>query len=109
MKTAGILKDNNTLSQDSPPAERPLEQVEINGQVNPNRHEAPQSPASTPGGYLTVKLPSGLIVQYEQQLASAFAFGQFGIVLKGLDDAVAKYLKGQKSTEKTQEQKNEQS
>ncbi|QQR51905.1 hypothetical protein IPG36_04810 [bacterium] len=46
-----------------------------------------------PAGYLSVKLPSGMMVSYPQALASAFAFGQFGQKLKDLDDAVTAYSK----------------
>lgn len=109
METAGILKDNNTLRQNAESAnqiEKPNDENKAgnspNAIVRPETHIQgfPQS------GFLTVKLPSGLVIQYEQILAPAFAFGQFGIVLKNLDDSVAQYLSDHvvvKSSEQTDE------
>lgn len=42
-------------------------------------------------GYLSVNLPSGIIVSYSQDLASAFAFGIFGQQLMALDKAIANH------------------
>lgn len=43
------------------------------------------------GGHLSVTLPSGLVVSYTQDLASAFAFGVFGQKLIELDKAITAY------------------
>ena len=48
------------------------------------------SKSLAPTNYLSVDLPSGLVVCYSQDLASAFAFGEFAKELKALDDVVAK-------------------
>lgn len=44
-------------------------------------------------GHLSVTLPSGLVVSYTQELASAFAFGIFGQKLMELDKAITNYKK----------------
>lgn len=48
--------------------------------------------AAAPSGFLSVNLPSGLIIGYSQDLASAFAFGIFGKELMELDGAVAGHI-----------------
>lgn len=92
METAGILRSNGVLSEDtsgvvpqipSPQSDQPT--TDESEQVNKSQTQNP----STPQGYLSVILPSGLVVSYSQELASAFAFGAFGNQLKALDDAVA--------------------
>ena len=81
METAGILKDNNTLSQNAQSMGKNSDHVEDSnpsGSSDSTVQPKPHTSNSSPSGYLTVKLPSGLIVEYEQVLAPAFAFGQFG-------------------------------
>lgn len=59
-----------------------------------NGGQAAQNPAnSINSGHLSVKLPSGLVVSYTQELAPAFAFGIFGQKLMELDRAIADYRK----------------
>ena len=48
---------------------------------------------------MSVKLPSGLVISYDQDLAPAFAFGAFGTELKALDDAISDYYKADKLDE----------
>lgn len=96
MKAAGILQGNNILSADTNAVRQFVKQED---QAEPTSASSKISLAqppqpSTPIGYLTVKLPSGLVIQYEQGLAPAFAFGQFGEALKALDEAVAEYRQG---------------
>lgn len=95
VETAGILQSNGILSSETTPA---TTSSNLDAPTNANTNasastaqssENSQSPAPT--GYLSVNLPSGLIVSYSQDLASAFAFGAFGVELKALDDAVAKH------------------
>ena len=45
------------------------------------------------GDHLSVRLPSGLVLSYAQELAPAFAFGIFGQKLMELDTAIADYKK----------------
>lgn len=104
METAGFLKSNGILSAElsevpssTVVAETATETPESKPQVR-----IPDNPAS-PVGYLSVELPSGLMVSYPQALASAFAFGQFGQKLKDLDDAVAAYSKSLGDEEKANE------
>lgn len=52
--------------------------------------------AAATSGFLSVNLPSGLVVSYSQDLASAFAFGIFGKELMELDRVVTEHI--QKST-----------
>lgn len=59
--------------------------------------------------FLSVNLPSGLIVKYSQDLAPAFAFGIFGEKLKALDDAVSVHKKLSETSGSTKEDKNEES
>lgn len=101
MKTAGILQDNNILSADTNTVRQFVKQENQDEPTHASsKISLTQPQPSTSVGYLTVKLPSGLVIQYEQDLAPAFAFGQFGKVLKDLDEAVAGYLAGQQSTDK---------
>jgi len=101
MKTAGILQDNNILSTGTNVALQSVKQETQDEPTltGPNTNLTQPQP-SAPVGYLTVKLPSGLVIQYEQGLAPAFAFGQFGKVLKDLDEAVSGYLDSQQNVDK---------
>lgn len=92
VEAAGILQGNGILSSETTsttPSSSPDATVNAGttSVVRPNVNG--QNP--TPSGHLSVNLPSGLIVSYSQDLASAFAFGEFGAELKALDDAVAKH------------------
>lgn len=95
VETAGILLSNGILSSETTlatTASKPDAPANTNTNASGSTaqpSENSQSPAPT--GYLSVKLPSGLIVSYSQDLASAFAFGTFGAELKALDDAVTKH------------------
>lgn len=95
METAGILRSNGVLSEDissvTPQTPSPqLDQPAKDGIEQDDKNQTHNT--STPQGYLSVNLPSGLIVSYSQELASAFAFGAFGNQLKALDDAVAAHV-----------------
>lgn len=84
METAGILRSNGVLNEDMA---NPARSVSKPGTETENTVSS-----VTPSDYLSVNLPSGLIVSYSQDLASTFAFGTFGEQLKSLDDAVAKHI-----------------
>lgn len=106
METAGFLKSNGILNAKSP--EGPASAPSANAATEASEHAQGQvnkttNGLATPTGYLSVKLPSGLMVSYPHDLASAFAFGQFGQKLKALDDAVAEYSKSVDSENKTDE------
>jgi hypothetical protein len=45
--------------------------------------------------YLSFDLPSGLVISYPRDLATAFAFGEFGAKLRDLNDAVQSYRRTQ--------------
>lgn len=89
MKTAGILQNNNILdAEQSRASGAGAGYPSINTPANyQNPGEAPDPSSSQ----LTVELPSGLVIRYDQTLASAFAFGEFGSELKALNDAVVRY------------------
>jgi len=94
MTTAGLLQPNNILDDAKPVVA--LEDDTTTNRVDGQSIPLPQQPSNRASleesdGYLTVKLPSGLVIGYEQGLASAFAFGTFGQKLKELDDAVSAY------------------
>lgn len=95
MTTAGMLTDSNILSTnllDLPERKAPREPLRNN--TKSDQFDLTDDTLKTaPLGYLNVILPSGLIVSYEQNLASAFAFGQFGEGLKALDKSVTEYKK----------------
>lgn len=95
METAGFLKSNGILSAETPVASASAPANETIKETPEPKHTQTSSPnePTSPAGYLSVKLPSGLMVSYPQALASAFAFGQFGQKLKDLDDAVTVYSK----------------
>lgn len=85
MTTAGILQSNGILKIAS--NERVQDTAKTtNDTLNDSKDEAQNNLTKT--GYLSVELPSGLIISYSDELASAFAFGKFGVVLQQLDDAV---------------------
>lgn len=94
--TAGIMQSNGILSSEA--MVNPAQPGADNNSDPHNGSTTSQLPGpqagnqpSAPSGYLAVNLPSGLVVSYSQDLASAFAFGIFGAELKALDDAVAKH------------------
>lgn len=95
VETAGILQSNGILSSETTSAaSSPAPDTPGSGNSNANVAATPSSvnnQSPTPTGYLSVNLPSGLVVSYSQDLASAFAFGVFGTELRALDDAVAKH------------------
>jgi len=97
METARILQTNGILNSEATPVatQSNTDTPDTNGSnastANPTVQQNANSQNSTPAGYLSVNLPSGLIVSYSQDLASAFAFGAFGTQLKALDEAVAKH------------------
>ena len=95
VETAGILQSNGILSSETAlvtASSNPDAPVSVNANTNTTGTQSNASNQSpTPTGYLSVNLPSGLVVSYSQDLASAFAFGTFGTELKALDDAVAKH------------------
>lgn len=91
METAGILLQNGTLKADigqqQPPATKSNGQSGTIADNNPgSRNKADHLAPSL--DYLSVELPSGLIVNFPRILASEVAFGTFGTELKTLDDAV---------------------
>lgn len=95
VETAGIMQSNGILSSE---VASTTSSSNLGTPVNTNANTTILTDQSsidnqnpTPTGYLSVNLPSGLIVSYSQDLASAFAFGVFGTVLKALDDAVANH------------------
>jgi len=94
VETAGILRSNGILSSETAPttsSSSPDTAVNTGAGTASTAQPNVNSQNPTPSGYLSVNLPSGLIVSYSQDLASAFAFGAFGAELKALDDAVAKH------------------
>jgi hypothetical protein len=97
MVTAGILQSNNilnsTTTSDTKHIVPSLLDNEKDEYANDEVKASKIQPAAEPNNYLNVKLPSGILVSYEQNLASAFAFGLFGAKLKELDDAVTEYKK----------------
>jgi hypothetical protein len=112
MITADILQKKNNMLVDEVAEqanEDNLPPPEISGErsskVGALEKSQPNRSFVTPDNYLTVKLPSGLLVGYDQSLASAFAFGVFGERLKELDEAVATYKK--EHSESTEEHQNE--
>jgi hypothetical protein len=94
--TAGIMQSNGILSSETVSV---VQSGIDDGNNSDDSSASTNQPAThsggkqiiSPSGYLAVNLPSGLIVSYSQDLASAFAFGKFGSELKALDDAVAKH------------------
>jgi hypothetical protein len=105
METAGFLKSNGILNAESPEASTSAPAAKVTAETPEHKQvqASKSNELATPAGYLSVRLPSGLMVSYPQTLASAFAFGQFGQKLKDLDDAVAEYSKSVDSEEKTDE------
>jgi hypothetical protein len=101
MTTAGILKTNGIL-EISAPTQSTVAAPASNASVA-EEPESVESVNLAPTNYLSVELPSGLIVSYSQDLASEFAFGTFGQELKALNDAVAKHLRAQTETKAEEE------
>lgn len=93
----GVLKNGVlTVNHDQPAeastqAESPANSQSASSQSQMQDQQSVQLPVSLTG-FLSVNLPSGLIVSYSHDLASAFAFGAFGNELKALDDAVINHL-----------------
>jgi hypothetical protein len=101
MVTAGILKSNNVLRAEAGASEV-LPKSQEDSSIGDDPEDASTSPKKQPplpDDYLTVTLPSGLLVGYKQSLASAFAFGIFGEKLKELDNAVTAYKQSQTAFE----------
>lgn len=97
METAGLLNRSGILSgeavqQGETSASSPddLSDAEL-ASDDANTELSKGEDSTMVKNYLSVKLPSGLLISYPQELASAFAFGQFGQKLKELDDAVGTY------------------
>lgn len=95
METAGILQANGVLKNEVvEPQTYNTNSIGSNHIGEPEVQTGRSNPTDiSQPGYLSVKLPSGLIVSYSHELASEFAFGTFGSELKTLDEAVAKRLK----------------
>ena len=95
METADFLKGNGILSADVAIVSTSKHATDISTDSTEHKHLQTRSniEPTDPAGYLSVKLPSGMMVSYPQALASAFAFGQFGQKLRDLDDAVTAYSK----------------
>lgn len=107
MQTAGFLKSNGILTAET--AEKPatvspasVNEAETLDAVYPSSATGSSVPY-TSKGYLSVELPSGLVVSYPQSLASAFAFGQFGQKLKELDSTVDEYAQSLKQKDNDHE------
>ena len=104
MTSAGLMLPNNVLddidqgsSDMNEVAGMEKSQDAKNSGVDEPHNQKPK--IADAEGHLTVRLPSGLMISYGQDLASAFAFGTFGDQLKALDDAIKKYLNGNKGAE----------
>lgn len=105
VSTAGILQGNGILSTDSTIVPSDKSDVPRGSSANQTPDGVQrQQQLGTPDDYLTFRLPSGLIVSYSQELASAFAFGVFGSELKALDEAVAGYTTPKASDNDTDEE-----
>lgn len=95
VEVAGIMQSNGILSSDTTPVVPQSDTTDLDTRDSQSiNHVDTQSIKNSkslaPTNYLSVNLPSGLIVCYSQDLASAFAFGKFANELKALDDVVAK-------------------
>lgn len=98
--TAGILHDNGIIedtpvvAQSTPStgndADTEVGLIETPGDTKHTERQEHKNDNISPT-LLSVKLPSGLIVSYPQELASAFAFGLFGSELKALDEAISRH------------------
>lgn len=99
VEIAGILQSNGILSDETTSTtSSPNPSAAVGTGTDSTVRPSANSQSPTPSGYLSVNLPSGLIVSYSQDLASAFAFGTFGEELKALDNAVAKHVTSTAST-----------
>ena len=99
MQTAGLLQPNGILT-----SELLAKQIQNmhTGAVGSSGEDSKFSPHPADDinpDFLSFNLPSGLRIGYSQELASAFAFGQFGVQLKALDEAVSVYVKEKVNTE----------
>lgn len=90
MEVAGILQPNGILNSEvTSQSETPPNHSSDTPSLASSRQ--PNTGTTAPTDYLSVELPSGLIVSYSKELAPSFAFGTFGAELKALDDAVIKH------------------
>ena len=97
----GQVSTTDVSTQDEAPANTPsAARSDLRHTVQPEALPHTPAPAPVvPTGFLSVNLPSGLVVSYSQDLASAFAFGTFGTELKALNDAVVAHLRENTPTE----------
>lgn len=96
VEMAGIMQSNGILSSSTTPiapqsdTTTDLDTRDSQSINHVDTQSIKNSKSLAPTNYLSVDLPSGLVVCYSQDLASAFAFGEFAKELKALDDVVAK-------------------
>lgn len=90
VEMAGIMQSNGILSSGTTPVAPQSDTTDSQSINHVDTQSIKNSKSLAPTNYLSVDLPSGLVVCYSQDLASAFAFGEFAKELKALDDAVAK-------------------
>ena len=98
MEFARILDDNEILGGDMSNFGSSTENAPVASVIDQSSY--PSSSTVFPNRELQrVVLPSGIIIEYHESLASAFAFGQFSQELKALDAAIDKYNKKEKKYE----------
>lgn len=85
--TMSIEQEGELPVQPNSQAPTPSHSASTQTHSQPNGHTA-----AAPSGFLSVNLPSGLVVSYSQDLASAFAFGIFGKELMELDRVVTEHI-----------------
>jgi hypothetical protein len=91
METAELLNSQGVLKPESTTSEESLSQPLAETPEVPSNRPLDNTVNTANLSHLSVELPSGLIISYPQNLASAFAFGQFGESLKTLDEEVSTY------------------
>ena len=91
LKNGVLSVDQDQVTEAPTQGESPVSRQSASLDLQTQKQSVAQ-PSAAPAGFLSVNLPSGLVVSYSQDLASAFAFGAFGIELKALDDAVTAHV-----------------
>lgn len=98
----GVLNLNgisDSLATDIPGISQPIAPVPITPALrNDTMVQHIQGRPVLNSTYLSVNLPSGIVMSYPQELAPAFAFGMFAQPLRALDDAIAGFKASQDST-----------